>query len=92
MTEVPGDGSDSDKENIDGSAALPDAVYDKTREIIGGVSLVNVDTSEVITLDNDMWDLVIHFKNGTTRRVRVGVDGTVISDTTTQTNPLRERK
>ena len=88
MTEAP---FDSDAENSDTEQELPDPVEARTLSIINSAAWQNVKSSTVFPIENNRWDFIIHFTNNTTRRIRIGGDGTIISDSTGPTNTLGER-
>jgi hypothetical protein len=79
-------------ENL-GRDELPDAVQRKVTEIVNGIMAAGqwgtVDGSAVVPQENNMWELRIRFNNRTTRRVRIGGNGGVTSDTIVPTAVLR---
>ena len=80
------------QENVNPQDEVPDPVVAKTREIV--LEIMNaglwgtVSGSKIVPQGNNMWEFRIHFVNNSTRRVRIGGNGTVTSDTTGPTNPL----
>jgi hypothetical protein len=93
MTENPDDVYEHDKENESpDESGMPSAVVDKATDIINALmraSQWKVNGSTIVPAGNNMWELRIHFQDGTTRRVRIGGDGSVTSDTTGPTNVLQ---
>lgn len=83
------------QENVDPGEELPQPVADRTMEIIRAImdnrQWPSVRASQIIPQENNMWEFRVHFRNNTTRRVRIGGEGTVTSDTTGPTNVLGER-
>lgn len=80
------------KENISPDEGLPDAAADRATQIINALMTAgqwHVDGSSIVPQGNNMWELRIRFQNGTTRRVRIGGDGSVTSDTTGPTTVLQ---
>jgi hypothetical protein len=94
MTENnPDDVYELDKENESPpDSDIPGAAADKATDIINALMRAGqwqVNGSTIVPTGNSMWELRIYFKNGTTRRVRIGGDGSVTSDTTAPTSVLQ---
>jgi hypothetical protein len=82
------------KENVPppGTPGMPDPAAQRATAIINQIMTAGqwgtVKGSAIVPQANNMWELRIHFTTGNTRRVRIGGDGTVSSDTTSPTQTL----
>jgi hypothetical protein len=93
-TDAFSDTDEDEEENTSpGGIETPEAVTSKTTQIINTLMSAgqwgSVSSSIIVPTGNNMWELRIHFNNGTTRRVRVGGNGGVTNDTTGPTNLLQ---